>query len=359
MKLTVHTLGITNWERPELLYGLFALFLVVFGYLLYFRWKTRLQRRFGSPATLERLAPKLSRSKSILKGAFTLLAMASLIMALANFREGTRVEKVRRQGIDIVFAVDVSRSMLTEDIQPNRLEKAKRLVSEILKSLAGDRIGIIAYAGQAYPQLPITTDYGSGRMFLQSMSTEMLSSQGTAIGAAIELASTYFDRDSQTNRVLVILSDGENHENEYLEEALTVAKSNGVQVFTIGIGTVKGGPIPEVTRSGRSLKKDENGETVISRLDPDELLEIARKGNGAYIDGTITEQAVETLINYLDQIEKREYEFEEEITEYADKFQWFLGAAFLFLLLDVLTLDRKTSWFERLNLFNEKQNGDE
>ncbi len=336
-----------------MLYLLFGLFLLVFGYLLYARWQARTRKYFSSPQILQRLAPEMSLTKARLKRLFFLLAISAMVMALANFRVGTRVETVRRQGIDIVFAVDVSKSMLAEDIKPNRLEKAKRLVSETLKTLAGDRIGIIAYAGQAYPQLPITTDYGSGRMFLQGMNTNMLSSQGTAIGAAIELAATYFDDDSQTNRVLIILSDGENHVDEITDAAVELSRRNGIQIFTVGVGTDKGGPIPEDTPQGRILKKDSEGEVVVTRLDRDELIRIAELGDGAYIDGSNTEAAVEALKASLDTIDKIEYE-SQQITEYRDLFQWFLGAAFVFLLLDIFTLERKTAWFEKLNLFNEK-----
>jgi len=341
-----------------MLYLLLSLFVIFAGYLLYFRWKSRKQKDFGKPAILGRLAPRISHTKSVLKSIFFLLALAALIMSLANFRIGTRMETVRRQGIDIVFAVDVSRSMLVEDIKPNRLEKAKRLVSETLNTLTGDRIGIIAYAGQAYPQLPITTDYGAGKMFLQGMNTNMLSSQGTAIGAAIELASSFFDDDSQTNRVLVILSDGENHENGITEPALALAQRNGIQVFTMGIGTAKGGPIPEQTPRGRVFKKDAQGEVIVSRLNREELLRIAEKGGGVFVDGTRTEEAVGLLKEYLDKIDKFEYE-SQRITEYRDMFQWFLGAALFLLVLDIFTLDRKTAWFQKLNLFNEKSTSDE
>ncbi len=170
-------------------------------------WKYRAQRRFASSKLLKRLSPNQSLFKSILKLVVLSLSIACLSIALVNPKIGTKLETVKRQGVDIVFAVDVSKSMLAEDIAPNRLEKSKQLVSQIINNLASDRIGIIAYAGKAFPQLPITTDYASGKMFLQSLNTDMLSSQGTAINEAIELAKTYFDDEEQTNRVLIIISD--------------------------------------------------------------------------------------------------------------------------------------------------------
>ena len=174
-------------------------------------WKRSAQKRFANSKLLKRLSPNQSLFKSVLKIIVLCLAFACLAIALVNPKIGTKLETVKRQGVDIVFAVDVSKSMLAEDIAPNRIEKSKQLVTQIINNLASDRVGIIAYAGKAFPQLPITTDYASAKMFLQSMNTDMLSSQGTAINEAIELAKTYFDDEEQTNRVLIIISDGEDH----------------------------------------------------------------------------------------------------------------------------------------------------
>lgn len=316
-------------------------------------WKRKTQRQFADSKLLRRLAPNKSIFKSALKLVFLLAGLTFLILGLVNPKIGTKLETVKREGVDIVFAVDVSKSMLAEDIAPNRLEKAKRLVSEIINQLASDRIGIIAYAGQAYPQLPITTDYGAAKMFLQSMNTDMLSSQGTAIDAAIELASTYYDDDEQTNRVLFIVSDGEDHSERSTIDAVDLATQNGIRVFTIGVGKPKGAPIP-IKRNGvvESLKKDNQGEVVITKLNEAVLSEIASKGNGEYIDGSNTEAAVEYIKEQLDQMDKKEFEAK-QFAEYKDQFQWFLGLAFLFLFLDIFLLDRKTQWLKRLNLFNE------
>ena len=192
-------------------YLLFIVPVIIVLFLAIQIWKKRKQKKFADFTILKRLAPDKSRFKSTLKLIVFLLGISALIVGLVNPKIGTKLETVKREGVDIVFAVDVSKSMLAEDIAPNRLEKAKRLVSEIINHLASDRIGIIAYAGQAYPQLPITTDYGAAKMFLQGMNTDMLSSQGTAINEAIELATTYYNDEEQTNRVLFIISDGEDH----------------------------------------------------------------------------------------------------------------------------------------------------
>ena len=245
--------------------------------------------------------------------------------------------------------------MLAEDIAPNRIEKAKRLVSEIINQLASDRIGIIAYAGQAYPQLPITTDYGAAKMFLQGMNTDMLSSQGTAINEAIELATTFYDDEEQTNRVLFIISDGEDHSEGTTLNAVEDAVDEGIQIYTIGVGKSKGVPIP-LKRNGivESLKKDAQGEVVITKLNEEILVDIADEGNGKYIDGSNTEAAVEIIKEELLKMDKKEFEAK-QFAEYKDQFQWFLGAGLLFLFLEIFVLDRKTKWLKRLNLFNEKQ----
>nr|WP_299338108.1 VWA domain-containing protein [Allomuricauda sp.] len=316
-------------------------------------WKTRTQKQFAEAKLLRKLAPNKSRFKSSLKLLFLLLGLSFLILGLVNPKIGTKLETVKREGVDIVFAVDVSKSMLAEDIAPNRLEKAKRLVSEIINQLASDRIGIIAYAGQAYPQLPITTDYGAAKMFLQSMNTDMLSSQGTAIDAAIDLASTYYDDEEQTNRVLFIVSDGEDHSERSTLGAVEKAIESGIQIFTVGVGKSKGAPIP-IKRNGvvESLKKDNQGEVVITKLNETILLEIAEEGNGAYIDGSNTDKAVEFIKEQLDQMDKKEFEAK-QFAEYKDQFQWFLGIGLFFLFLDIFLLDRKTAWLKKLNLFNE------
>lgn len=326
---------------------------MVLLFLLLQVWKRSKQRDFSSPKLLRRLAPNKSILKPILKLAVFLIGISFLVLALVNPKIGTKLETVKREGVDIVFAVDVSKSMLAEDIAPNRLEKAKRLVSEIINQLASDRIGIIAYAGQAYPQLPITTDYGAAKMFLQAMNTNMLSSQGTAINSAIDLATTFYNDEEQTNRVLFIISDGEDHSGGSTLEAVEYAAENGIRTFTIGVGLPKGAPIP-IKRNGivESLKKNAEGEVVISKLNERVLAKIADEGNGLYIDGSNTEQAVDFIKEQLNQMDKKEFEAK-QFAEYKDQFQWFLGIGLFFLFLDIFLLDRKTQWIKKLNLFNE------
>lgn len=321
-------------------------------FLLLQLWKYKAQKKFADKQLLKRLSPNKSVFKSVLKIIVLSLAFACFAIALVNPKIGTKLETVKREGVDIVFAVDVSKSMLAEDIAPNRLDKSKQLVTQIINNLASDRVGIIAYAGKAFPQLPITTDYASAKMFLQSMNTDMLSSQGTAINEAIKLAKTYFDDEEQTNRVLIIISDGEDHS----EEAIAVAEEaseEGIKIFTIGVGDLKGGPIPE-KRNGIILnyKKDSQGETVITRLNEETLKSIAEEANGAYINGKNTTNVVEHIREILNGMDKTEFEAK-QFADFKDQFQWFLGFGVFFLLLDVFLLERKTAWLKKLNLFNE------
>ena len=229
----------------------FWLLLIPLGMLLLFLWtqlwKKRTKRKFSDLKLLKRLSPDQSLFKSVLKFITLSLGFICLIIALVNPKIGTSLQTVKREGVDIVFAIDVSKSMLAEDIVPNRLEKAKQLITQIINNLVSDRVGIIAYAAKAVPQLPITTDYSAAKMFLQNMNTDMLSSQGTAIDEAIQLSRSYYNDEEQTNRVLVIISDGEDHNNLNLDMAETAAKE-GIKIFTIGVGTEKRRPYSNQTK---------------------------------------------------------------------------------------------------------------
>ena len=331
------------------------LFLVLGMVVLFFwtaLWKRKTKRLYASAELLKRLSPDQSRFKAVLKLVVLAMAVVCFCIALVNPKVGTKLETVTREGVDIVFAIDVSKSMLAEDVAPNRLEKAQQLTAQIINNLVSDRVGIIAYAGKAVPQLPITTDYAAAKMFLQNMNTDMLSSQGTAIDEAIQLSRTYFNDAEQTNRVLVIISDGEDHKDLNLDVAKAAAKE-GIKIFTIGVGSEKGGPIP-LKRNGVVMryKKNQKGKTVITKLNPNTLTAIAEEANGLFIQGQNTKQVTEKIAEILNKLEKKEFEAK-EFSEFKDQFQWFLGLGLFFLILDVLFLERKTAWLKRLNLFNE------
>jgi Ca-activated chloride channel homolog len=340
-------------DESKYLYLLAVIPLLVLLFLINLWWKKRKQRQFGNPELVKRLAPQRSVFKQSLKLGALCLALAGIVLALVNPKTGTRTEKVKREGIDIVFAIDVSRSMLAEDTAPSRLEKAKQIVSQIINSLGSDRVGIVGYAGSAYPVLPITTDYAVAKMFLQNMNTEMVSSQGTAIGDAIALSETFFD-DPQTSKLVILVSDGEDHGQDS-QDAADAAKKKGIKLITVGVGTTKGGPIP-LRENGRitGYKKDQNGETVVTKLYPDALKILADRTGGGYIYGGSTRAVTDYVSKSLGKAKKKEFETK-DITLYESQFQWFLGGALLLLFLDIFLLERKTGWITRLNLFNEKE----
>ncbi len=328
--------------------------IVFVAYMLMYWWKKSTQKKFADTDLLQRLSPEKSTFKSSLKIGFICLALTLLVVSLVNPKMGTKLETIKREGVDIVFALDVSKSMLAEDIAPSRLEKAKQILNKVIDKLGSDRVGIIIYAGNAYPLLPITTDHAAAKMFLKNANPDMVSSQGTAISEAIDLGVTYFDNNEQTNRYLFILSDGEDHQENSKNITLKAVKE-GIKIFTVGVGLSKGAPIP-LKRNGVLVgyKKDQKGETVITKLHADLLKEIADQGNGLYIDGNKTNETVAKISEILIHAEKNEFE-SKQFSDYIDQFQWFIGFGLLFLFLDVFLLDKKTGWIQRLNLFNQKK----
>ena len=341
-------------EQPIYFYVLFALPAVIAVYLLVVLWKKRAQRSFANNTLLDLLSPSKSIFKGSLKLVLALLVLACMSFALVNPKIGTKLETVKREGVDVVFALDVSTSMLAEDIAPNRLEKSKQLVRQIINTLAGDRIGIIGYAGSAFPQVPITTDFSSARLFLSGMNTNMVSSQGTAMTQAIEMAETYYNDIEQKNRVLFLISDGEDHQGDYASIAAQATKK-GIKIYTIGVGTTAGARIP-LKRAGvlQSYKRDQDNQVVITKLNKETLQEIAQAANGEYLDGSNTKELVEKVQNILAGMDKKEFDAK-QFSDFKDQFQWFLGGALLFLVLDVLLLERKTKWINKLNLFNQQK----
>ena len=339
-------------ERPIFFYLLFAIVGLMVVFLLVFIWKKHTQKKFAHSKALILLSPNRSFFKSWIKVIILSLAIASLTLALVNPKIGTKTETISRAGVDVVFALDVSKSMLAEDIAPNRLDKSKQLITQIINSLGGDRVGIIGYAGSAFPQVPITTDFSTTKLFLNSMDTDMVSSQGTAITEAIKMAETYYNDEDQVNKVLFIISDGEDHEGN-ISEIVNEAANLGIRIYTIGVGTKKGGSIP-IKRNGilQYYKRDQNNQQVITRLDAEKLIEIATKGNGKYIDGSNTNEAVEQVTTILNGMNQKEFETK-QFTDFKDRFQWFLGLAILLLVIELLLLERKTAWIKKLNLFNE------
>jgi Ca-activated chloride channel family protein len=345
-------------DNIEYFYLLFIPLLMLLWIMLNSFLNKRRLKQFSDDRLLERLSPSRSDFKRKLKNTTLLLAFVFMVIALVNPKVGSKLVTVKRQGVDIVFALDVSKSMLAEDVAPNRLLRAKQIISKVIDNLGGDRIGIIAYAGKSYPLLPITTDYSAAKMMLQNVNTDMIPSQGTAISSAIAMTSQYFDDEDQKNRVLVIISDGEDH-GEDAENISREIAQRGVSIYTIGVGSEKGGPIP-IKSNGNVIgyKKDSDDNVVVTKLNSKVLQQIASSANGKYLDSQDSKSLTEEFTKILQGMDKKEFE-SKVFSDYEHQFQWFIGLALLFLILDSLFLERKTKWIQKLNLFNEKNDYDE
>lgn len=335
-----------RFESPHILWLLILVPLLIGGYL----WASRLYRRrlarFGEPETVRTLMPDASPLRVRNKFILCLAALGLLVVALARPQFGSKLREVTRQGIEIMLAVDVSNSMLAQDFEPNRLERTKFAINRLLEGLRQDRVGLVAFAGDAYVQLPITADYVTARNFAAQLSPTMVSRQGTAIGAAIDLAASSFSSGSEGSRVLIVISDGENHEDDALAAAKR-ATEQGIKIYTIGIGTPEGAPI----QIGGEFLKDDQGNMVVSKLDEPSLEEIALSTGGAYIRATNKSIGLEEIIAKINQTEKKKLTstiFE----EFNEQFQYLVGAALLLLLADVLMLSRRNRIFARFNIFN-------
>lgn len=343
-----------RFEHIEYLYLLLGIpvFVVLFVLAQYYR--RVVLKRLGDPGILARLMPDASRSKAILKFIMMMIIYALLIIGVANPQTGSRLEQVKRKGIDMVVALDVSNSMLAQDIKPDRLTRAKQALFKLIDRLEGDRIGVIIFAGKAYTQLPITTDYAAAKMFVSTISTKDIPSQGTAIGEAISLGMNSFD-DQEQSKAIIIITDGENHEDNAIDVARQ-ASEQGIRVYTIGMGLPDGSPIPLINSYGQQtgFKKDKEGNTVITRLNEVMLQQIAASGNGDYVRANNTQAGLSKIFEKINALEEREIETR-MFTDYEDQFQYFIGFALLLLLIEFLIFDRKTKWASKIRIFNTQQ----
>ena len=298
----------------------------------YVKWQTETQAAFSEPQALEQLLVNSSKQTSRIKFMLQIMAVFFIVLALVNPKLGSKVETVPAKGVEIVFAIDVSKSMLCADIQPNRLEKAKQITTQIINSIGSDRIGIVAYAGSAYPILPMTTDYELAKMFTQSINTDIISSQGTAIESAIQTSVDFFDNPT-SGKAIILLSDGEDHENTSFDVS-RLTKEKNVKIITVGIGTSNGGTIEFVDELGfQQVKKDKNGQVVVTKLNEEVLQKIASETNGTYCNDTQISKVVATIKSALASVKQQEFKAQ-QLAQKQSQFQWFLGIAFLLLLLD-------------------------
>ncbi len=344
-----------RFENTYYLYALALIPLFIILFMLMKRWKKKSLKNFGESFLIKQLMPDASKHKLNIKFLILMIAYIFLVLGLANPQIGSKLEKVKRKGSDLIIALDVSNSMLAQDIKPSRLEKSKNAISQLIDKLTNDRIGIIVFAGKPYVQLPITTDYGAAKMFLSTINTNIISSQGTDIGAAIELAYNSFgDTDNKKdnkNKSIIIISDGEDQEDNAVEISKNVA-GKGITINTIGIGSTQGAPIPVSMQSNR-FKKDRQGNTVITKLNQTMLEQIASTGNGIYVQANNTEIGLNKIFRKIDKLNKKEYE-SKVFTEYEDRFQYFIAISLFLLILELFIFERKSKLFRNVNLFKPK-----
>lgn len=324
-----------RFENPDYLYALLLLPLLVLLYIWLSKRRQQYIAGFGNYDLVSRLLKGFSERRRRIKGMLLLTCFALLLIALANPQLGAKTEKVTRRGIDVMIALDVSQSMLAEDVQPNRLERSKQLMAQLIERMKDDRIGIVVFAGTAFLQMPLSSDYSAAKLFLQSINTDMMPTQGTAIGQAIDIALQSYKNEEKKHKALVIISDGEDHE----EGAMTMAQQaaeQGTSIYAVGVGSDEGGKIPVIANGRRvSNKLDENGQEVVSRLNENALRELADAADGSYFRLSDARNDASRLIDELGKVEKRDFE-ERVFTDYADHFQWFVGAALVVLLIDLL-----------------------
>jgi len=338
--------------HPLILYLLLVIPLLVLLFVYARRRKKKALSAFGDLNLVLRLIPEYSGSREILKFIIWTIAWTLIVIGLADPQTGSKLEKIKRQGIDMIFALDVSNSMLAQDITPNRLERAKQAIIHLLGKLDNDRVGLVIFAGKSYIQMPLTTDYSATRLFLSNINPGMIPVQGTAIGDAIETSASAFGNNKQS-KAIILITDGENHEDNAIEAAQAVA-AKGIRVYTIGIGIPEGAPIPVYSGNTQiGYKKDAQGITIITRLDEPMLRDIAKAGKGIFVRANNSQSGVQEVFDQINKLEKAEYN-EAFFSDYEDRFQFFILAALILILGEVLIADRKGRLAGKIKLFNTK-----
>ncbi|MEG1545628.1 MAG: VWA domain-containing protein [Bacteroides sp.] len=337
-----------RFADPTYLYLLIILpFLIAF--YLYSNYKRRKNiKKFGDPELLAQLMPDVSKYRPSLKFWLTFTALAFIIVLLARPQFGSKLETVKRSGVEVVIALDISNSMMAQDVTPSRLEKSKKLVSRLVDELENDKVGLIVFAGDAFTQLPITSDYISAKMFLESINPSLISKQGTAVGTAINLAVKSFTPQEGVGRAIIVITDGENHEDGAVEAAKAAAEK-GMQVYVLGVGSPGGSPIP--IEGTNDFRKDKDGNVIVTRLNEQMCQEIAKAGNGAYIRVDNTNSAQRGLSKEIDKLAKADVE-SQVYTEFDEQYQTIAWIIFILLLIEMVILERRNPLFKNIKLFH-------
>lgn len=342
-----------RYEHIEYLNLLFIIPVIILAILLYNKWKKRALILFGDSSLVTELTHSYSKVRTRIKNILTVLIFIFLIIGITNPQIGTKMEEVKRKGVDLMIAIDLSNSMMAEDIKPNRLERAKQAISKLIDKLQGDRIGLIVFAGEAYVQLPITTDYSAAKLFLSTVNTNIIPTQGTEIAKAINVSLESFDMENSQNKAIIIITDGESHDEQAIQSA-DEANKMGVFVHTLGMGLKKGGPIPIYNKYGNrtGYRKNREGNTIVSKLNENLLMQIANSGKGTYVRANNSKAGLSSLFAEINKMEKKEIGTM-VFTQYKDRFQLFIGLALILLIADLILLGRKNKWSNRINLYKE------
>ena len=338
-----------RFANPDYLYLLLLLPALAALFTINDFRKRKALKKLGESALVGKLMPEVSKVRPVVKFILLLIGISAVIIVLSRPQFGSKLEEVKRQGVEVIIALDVSNSMLAEDIQPDRLTRAKQAISKLVDNLENDKIGLIVFAGDAYTQIPVTTDYISAKMFLSTINPEMVPKQGTAIGAAIKLGARSFSPGEGKSKAMIIITDGENHEDDPVAESEEASKS-GITIHTIGIGSTEGVPVPVSTGGRRDYLKDREGSTVITKLDEEILKKIAVSTGGNYIRASNSNIGLDEIFSDIRKMKKEELE-STVYTEYNDQFQIFTALALVFLILEFIIMERKNRRLQNVKLF--------
>jgi Ca-activated chloride channel family protein len=343
-----------RFAHIDILWGLLVIPVFILLFLVVSHWKKKAVASLGDKNVVKLMMPQVSFSRPWLKFIFFLVAYASLIVAMADPQMGSKTEEVKRKGADLMILLDVSNSMLAQDLAPNRLENAKQAIAQLIDKMHDDRIGIIVFAGQAYVQLPVTTDYSAAKLFLNTINTNMVPTQGTAIGAAIDLGMKSFDFKNGTGKAMILITDGENHEDNAIEAA-TQAKNKEVAINVVGVGSAEGAPIP-IYKDGQpaGFHTDSAGKPVVSKLNEDMCKDIAAAGNGVYVRANNSNSGLSIVMDQIGKVQRKMYD-SKTYKDFEDRFQFFVAITLVLLMIEFFISNRKNMRLSGLKLFEVKK----
>ena len=343
-----------KFENPLFFYA-FAIIPICMAIYIWYVYRTKKNlKKLGELGLINQLSPDVSKAKKTTKFILFIIGISFLILGICNLQTGSKMKDVKREGADIMVCLDVSNSMLAQDLTPNRLERSKIAIENMVNKLQGDRLGIIVFAGEAYIQLPITTDYSTAKLFLDGINTKIVPTQGTNIADAINKAVESFGKDEGKNKAIVVITDGENNEDakESAVDAAEEAAKKNIVIHTIGVGSESGVPIPNIIDGVVSgFKKDNEGNTIVTKLDPKILQDISSATNGVYVQASSADIGLDNILNKIAELDKKQLE-SKMYSDYEDQFQWFLGAALLFLVIESFLSERISKLWKKLNLFD-------